>query len=185
MSQTACTVSPPTGLAWAHPLVQEWFVNKFGTPTEPQEQGWPHILGDKTTLICAPTGSGKTLAAFLACIDRLVRKALAHHPEEKIISLLAISVSQLEKLIDLQLELPLAPDDDKRRPGSKRGVARWLADHAVAERSHLDGRDLGRGQVEELEVGWLRAEGACDHAHRVGALELEAVMLAPPVIAQR
>ena len=77
MSQTAYTVSPPTGLAWAHPLVQEWFVNKFGTPTEPQEQGWPHILGDKTTLICAPTGSGKTLAAFLACIDRLVRKALA------------------------------------------------------------------------------------------------------------
>jgi len=64
-------------------LVQEWFVNKFGTPTEPQEQGWPPILGDKTTLICAPTGSGKTLAAFLACIDRLVRKALAGELEDK------------------------------------------------------------------------------------------------------
>ena len=25
-------------LAWAHPVVQEWFVSKFGTPTEPQEQ---------------------------------------------------------------------------------------------------------------------------------------------------
>jgi len=34
----------PESLAWAHPLVQEWFINKFGTPTEPQEQGWPHIL---------------------------------------------------------------------------------------------------------------------------------------------
>ena len=67
---------PPT-LAWAHPLVAEWFVRKFGTPTEPQEQGWPHILAGRTTLISAPTGSGKTLAAFLACIDRLVRKALA------------------------------------------------------------------------------------------------------------
>ncbi len=64
-------------LEWAHPLVREWFINKFGTPTEPQEMGWPHILAQKDTLICAPTGSGKTLAAFLACIDMLVRKAIA------------------------------------------------------------------------------------------------------------
>ena len=49
---------------------------KFGSPTEPQEQGWPEILAGRTTLISAPTGSGKTLAAFLICIDRLVRKAL-------------------------------------------------------------------------------------------------------------
>src|SRR3989442_2656757 len=66
-----------TGLGWAHPIVGELFVNKFGTATEPQQQGWPHILAGKATLISAPTGSGKTLAAFLACIDRLVRKALA------------------------------------------------------------------------------------------------------------
>ncbi len=63
-------------LAWAHPLVRTWFLDKFGTPTEPQEHGWPHILENKSALICAPTGSGKTLAAFLACIDRLVRKAI-------------------------------------------------------------------------------------------------------------
>ncbi|HZS29444.1 MAG TPA: DEAD/DEAH box helicase, partial [Candidatus Angelobacter sp.] len=67
----------PESLAWAHPLVQEWFTKKFGTPTEPQEAGWPHILEGRTTLISAPTGSGKTLAAFLICIDRLVRKALS------------------------------------------------------------------------------------------------------------
>ncbi len=34
----------PPSLAWAHPIVQEWFVTKFGTPTEPQEAGWPHII---------------------------------------------------------------------------------------------------------------------------------------------
>src|SRR4051812_7455726 len=67
----------PASLEWAHPIVREWFVTKFGTPTEPQEQGWPHILVRRTTLISAPTGSGKTLSAFLACIDRLVRKSLA------------------------------------------------------------------------------------------------------------
>ena len=66
----------PVSLAWAHPLVAEWFLAKFGSPTEPQEQGWPEILAGRTTLISAPTGSGKTLAAFLICIDRLVRKAL-------------------------------------------------------------------------------------------------------------
>src|SRR5277367_5662817 len=63
-------------LHWAHPVVQEWFVRRFGTPTEPQEQGWPHILAGKPTLISAPTGSGKTLAAFLIAIDGLLRKAI-------------------------------------------------------------------------------------------------------------
>ena len=67
----------PPSLAWAHPIVQEWFITKFGTPTEPQEAGWPHILAGETTLISAPTGSGKTLAAFLVCIDQLLRKAIA------------------------------------------------------------------------------------------------------------
>ncbi|MBS0287469.1 MAG: DEAD/DEAH box helicase [Proteobacteria bacterium] len=63
-------------LDWAHPLVQEWFIQKFGAPTEPQLQGWPSILQGKHTLISAPTGSGKTLAAFLACLNSLIVKAL-------------------------------------------------------------------------------------------------------------
>ena len=67
----------PASLAWAHPVVREWFVGKFGTATEPQEAGWPHILAGEATLISAPTGSGKTLAAFLVCIDQLLRKAIA------------------------------------------------------------------------------------------------------------
>jgi ATP-dependent Lhr-like helicase len=88
-------------------LVQEWFVNKFGTPTEPQEQGWPHILGDKTTLICAPTGSGKTLAAFLACIDRLVRKALAAELEDKTEVLYVSPLKALGNDIQKNLDAPL------------------------------------------------------------------------------
>src|SRR3954464_15074966 len=72
-----------SALSWAHPLVAEWFITKFGTPTEPQELGWPHILSGRTTLISAPTGSGKTLAAFLACIDRLVRQALAGELQDR------------------------------------------------------------------------------------------------------
>src|SRR3981081_4114339 len=100
--------SPSSPLAWAPPLVRDWFVGRFGTPTEPQEQGWPHILAGRTTLISAPTGSGKTLAAFLACIDALVRKApggeRAARPE-------CLYVSPLKALgndIRTNLEIPLS-----------------------------------------------------------------------------
>jgi ATP-dependent Lhr-like helicase len=40
----AAPVEIPESLKWAHPVVAEWFVRRFGTPTEPQEQGWPEIL---------------------------------------------------------------------------------------------------------------------------------------------
>ncbi len=66
----------PPELAWAHPVTAEWFVRKFGTPTEPQIHGWPSILEGDATLISAPTGSGKTLAAFLVCIDQLLRQSI-------------------------------------------------------------------------------------------------------------
>ncbi len=100
--------SPPSSLAWAHPLVAEWFVRKFGTPTEPQEQGWPHILAGRTTLISAPTGSGKTLAAFLACIDRLVCKALAGDLRDRTEVLYVSPLKALGNDIQKNLEAPLS-----------------------------------------------------------------------------
>ena len=99
--------SIPSAVAWAHPIVGEWFVNKFGTPTEPQEQGWPHILAGRTTLISAPTGSGKTLAAFLACIDRLVRKALAGDLQDRTEVLYVSPLKALSNDIQKNLEGPL------------------------------------------------------------------------------
>jgi DNA polymerase-4 len=61
----------------------------------------------------------------------LVRAALADHPQEKTISLLAISVSHLEEHWQMQLDLPLALADEERRPGTRRGMARCVADRAV------------------------------------------------------
>ena len=98
---------PSSALEWAHPLVREWFESKFGTPTEPQEQGWPHILAQKDTLICAPTGSGKTLAAFLACIDRLVRKAIAGDLQDETEVLYVSPLKALGNDIQKNLETPL------------------------------------------------------------------------------
>src|SRR6201990_3427520 len=94
-------------LSWAHPLVAEWFTAKFGTPTEPQELGWPHILSGRTTLISAPTGSGKTLAAFLACIDRLVRKSLAGELQDRTEVLYVSPLKALGNDIQKNLQGPL------------------------------------------------------------------------------
>ena len=103
----AC-LEPPPSLSWAHPLVQEWFVQKFSTPTEPQEDGWPHILAGRSTLISAPTGSGKTLAAFLACIDRLVRKAISGDLQNKVEVVYVSPLKALGNDIQKNLERPLA-----------------------------------------------------------------------------
>src|SRR6266478_3504707 len=94
-------------LDWAHPIVREWFLERFASPTEPQELGWPHILARRTTVISAPTGSGKTLAAFLACIDRLVRKALTGQLRDTTEVLYVSPLKALGNDIQKNLELPL------------------------------------------------------------------------------
>src|SRR6266853_729806 len=96
-----------SGLEWAHPLVRDWFIGCFGTPTEPQQQGWPEILAGKTTLISAPTGSGKTLAAFLICIDRLVRKAIRGELTDSTEVLYVSPLKALSNDIQKNLEIPL------------------------------------------------------------------------------
>ena len=95
------------GLEWAHPLVRDWFIGRFGTPTEPQVQGWPPILAGSTTLISAPTGSGKTLAAFLASIDGLVRGALRGELADRTEVLYVSPLKALGNDVRTNLEIPL------------------------------------------------------------------------------
>ena len=59
-----------------HPAIAKWFEQQFGSPSEPQQRGWPAIQSGAHVLISAPTGSGKTLAAFLASLDQLFREGL-------------------------------------------------------------------------------------------------------------
>jgi ATP-dependent Lhr-like helicase len=96
------------GVEWAHPLVRDWFEARFGTPTEPQVQGWPHILAGRSTLISAPTGSGKTLAAFLACLDGLVRQAAAGTLSNRTEVLYISPLKALGNDIQKNLDGPLA-----------------------------------------------------------------------------
>jgi ATP-dependent Lhr-like helicase len=63
-----------------HPVIQSWFTQTFGEPTDVQVQAWAAIAAGRHTLIAAPTGSGKTLAALLPCLDRAVREKAAAGP---------------------------------------------------------------------------------------------------------
>ena len=91
-----------------HPVVRQWFSERFGQPTAPQEEGWSHISQGTDTLIAAPTGSGKTLAAFLWSIDLLVREAEAGKLEEKTSVVYVSPLKALGNDIEKNLSQPLA-----------------------------------------------------------------------------
>jgi DNA polymerase-4 len=103
-----------------------------------------HSVSRSVTLD-APISATAILAEIA---EELVRTVLAHHPDEKNISLLAISVSHLENDAEMQLELPLGLEDEERRPGSKKGIARWAADRAVDKiRDRFGWGAVGYGSV--------------------------------------
>ena len=91
-----------------HPVVARWFQQKFGTPTEPQERGWPAIQSGAHTLIAAPTGSGKTLAAFLASLDALFREGLEGDLTDETRVVYISPLKALSNDIHKNLEEPLA-----------------------------------------------------------------------------
>lgn len=62
--------------------------------------------------------------------DQLARDALADHPDEREVTLFAISVSNLDDQPEVQLELPVT-EDDPHRQGSPTGAARLALDRSV------------------------------------------------------
>jgi DNA polymerase-4 len=93
-----------------------------------------------------PFAVSATLTLAEIAID-LVRAALADHPEEREVTLLAVSVSNLVPETVLQLELPVT-DDARQRPGTPGGAARWAVDRAMDRARERFGRDaLGYARV--------------------------------------
>jgi len=90
-----------------HPVIAEWFRNRFGKPTEAQRLGWPHVFASEDTLIAAPTGSGKTLAAFLASIDHLLRLALDNRLSDETRVLYVSPLKALSHDVERNLTVPL------------------------------------------------------------------------------
>ena len=91
-----------------HPLIAEWFTSSVGIPTDVQVQSWPVIQSGADVLIAAPTGSGKTFAAFLSCIDRLFKQALARELDDHTQVLYVSPLKALSNDIQKNLQQPLA-----------------------------------------------------------------------------
>ena len=97
-------------------------------------------------------------------------KALADHPAERFVSLLAIAVSHLEERADVQLELPLGLADAQHRPGTgtPQGIARGLADAAV---DRIRGR-FGWGAVGYAAAGLAPPRSVPDAFRELAEREL-------------
>jgi ATP-dependent Lhr-like helicase len=107
-SDAAALIDVDIALAGFHPATRQWFLEAFGAPTLPQARAWPLVQADKSVLVLAQTGSGKTLAAFLAVVDRFVRRS--HEPPGAPATTM-VYVSPLKALatdIERNLRAPLA-----------------------------------------------------------------------------
>ena len=61
-------------------------------------------------------------------------------------------MSHIDKQLEMQLDLPLGLADEHRRPGAKRGMARWSADKAVDKiRERFGWQAVGYGSAA-LEI---------------------------------
>src|SRR5450631_860604 len=109
-----------------------------------------------TRSLTSPGGISATTTLTDVAVE-LASAALADHPAEHHITLLAISVSQLIDQSVLQLELPLGVDD-KHRAGTPAGAARWVADRSV----DLIRTRFGRGSIGYAGVMFAKVGHAPD-----------------------
>jgi DNA polymerase-4 len=112
----------------------------------------------RSATLAAPISTTVTL--MNASVD-LAHAALADHPDEREITLLAISVSNLVPETKLQLELPLdiGGSEESHRPGTPAGSARWAADRALDDVRAKFGRHVvGHAPVVFREGGGVPDE---------------------------
>lgn len=102
-------VDVEAALAGFHPATRQWFLEAFGAPTLPQARAWPLVQAHESVLVFAQTGSGKTLAAFLAVVDRFVRRSIDAPPAAPATTIVYVSpLKALATDIERNLRAPLA-----------------------------------------------------------------------------
>jgi len=90
-----------------HPLIKEWFFNKFPDFSLTQKYGVPAIWERKNILISAPTGGTKTLTAFLSILNYLVGIAEKNELENRVYCVYTSPLKALSNDIHKNLVEPL------------------------------------------------------------------------------
>jgi DNA polymerase IV len=109
----------------------------------------------RSVTVAAPISSTLTLTDIAI---QLATEALADHPTKRQVTLLGVSLSHLVEEPPLQLELPFHLGDDRLRPGSEVGSARWGVDRSVdAIRARF-----GRGAIGYATVVFSSADRVPD-----------------------
>jgi DNA polymerase IV len=125
-------------------------------------------LRSVTRSVTLPAAISSTLTLTEIAVE-LAGSALADHPREREITLLAVSVSQLVAEFPVQLELPLPLDGDRHRPGTAAGSARLALDRALDAIRARFGRDaVGYAAVVFSELGGVPDEFRELAEHDVG-----------------
>jgi len=115
-------------------------------------------LRSVTRSVTLPAPISTTLTLTEIAME-LAGAALADHPREDEITLLAVSVSHLVDEAALQLELPLGLCDERHRPGTAAGSARWALDRAVDSIRARFGRNaVGYATVMFSDLGRVPEE---------------------------
>jgi DNA polymerase-4 len=109
-------------------------------------------LRSVTRALTLPVPISATLTLTDVAVD-LVSAALGDHPEDRQITLLGVSVTNLAAESALQLELPFDSTEDWHRPGTRTGATRWGVDRSVdAVRSRFGRQAVGYGAVMMSDV---------------------------------
>ena len=90
-----------------HPLVKEWFFNKYPSFSEPQLYGVKEIHEKNNILVSAPTGGTKTLTAFLSILNELVTLSLKNKLDDRVYAVYISPLKALNNDIFVNLEEPL------------------------------------------------------------------------------
>ncbi len=103
-----------------HPVVKEWFKNKFGKFSIPQKYAVMDIYDRQNVLISSPTGSGKTLAAFLSILNELIKLADRNELEDKAYCIYISPLKALDNDVEKNLNEPL--NEIEKISGKKIGI---------------------------------------------------------------
>jgi len=121
MIKTITNAYEPVHLkAILHPLINQWFFNKFKEFSLPQLYGVMEIHQRKNILISAPTGATKTLTGFLAILNELIDSAEKQILEDKVYCVYISPLKALNYDIEFNLQKPLKEIEELA--GKKLGI---------------------------------------------------------------